>query len=111
MPAHKATQFTGRLFVCERNRSIAFRQPPVFAGKQPSTPAEELANSKQKPQWQRGGDGQACAVEKINDRVEHCWSGRVAPASLREAAVGRVDLPAGCFNQYNVPSVATLFSF
>ena len=48
-----------------------------------------MANSKQKPQWQRGGDGQACAVEKINDRVEHCgsgrvavWRGRAAPASL-----------------------------
>jgi hypothetical protein len=75
-----------------------------------------LANSKQKPQWQRGGDGQACAVEKINDRVEHCgsgrvavWRGRAAPASLREAAAGRVDLPAGCFNQYNMPGVATIF--
>src|SRR6266516_6209989 len=46
MPAYKAVQFTGRLFIGKRNRNIAFCEPPIFPGNEPGAKAEELANSK-----------------------------------------------------------------
>ena len=78
MPAHKAAQFARRLFIGKRNSNIALCQAPIFPGKDPGTKAKELAKSKQKPQWQRGGNGRPRAIKKVNDKVEHCGTGNIA---------------------------------
>src|SRR5207245_935323 len=102
MPAYKAMQVARRLFAGERNRNVAFCQTPVFSRNQPRARAKELPNSKEKSQWQRGGNGRSSAIKNINDKVEHCGTGSIAGWR------GRVDLPTACFNQYNVAGVVAV---
>jgi hypothetical protein len=60
-----------------------------------------LPNSKQKAQWQCRGNGRPRAKEDVNDKIEHCGTGSI------RVWRGRVDLPAACFNQYNVSCVVS----
>jgi hypothetical protein len=94
-------QFARRFFIAKRNRNVAFCEVPIFPGNEPCATAKELPNSKQKAQWQCRGNGRPRAKEDVNDKIEHCGTG-----SMRVWR-GRVDLPAACFNQYNVSCVVS----
>ena len=78
VPAYETTQFARRLFVAKGNRDIALCQPPIFPRSEPRAQAEKLPNTKQKPQRQRGGNGRARAIKKVNDKVEHYGAGSIA---------------------------------
>ena len=54
--AHKVTQFARRLFIRKRNFKVARCQTPIFPGKSPRANSEELPESKEKRQRQRGDD-------------------------------------------------------
>src|SRR5947199_10057447 len=101
MVAYKAMQFARRFFIAKRNRNVAFRELPIFSRNKPRTRAEQLPNSKQQRQWQCRGNGRPRAKEDVNDKIEHCGTGRIGVWR------GRVDLPAACFNQYNVSFVVS----
>src|SRR5436190_1716820 len=99
MAAHKATQFARRLFIGKRNCNVAFRELAIFSRNEPRTRAKQLPDSKQQRQWQRRGNGRPRAKEDVNDNIEHCGTGSIGLWR------GSVDLPAACFNQYNVGGV------
>ena len=77
MAAHKLTQFARRLFLCERKLKVARCQPPIFPGKSPRAKPEKFSESEEKRQRQRGGNGQAGAIKKVNDKIEHYETSRV----------------------------------
>ncbi len=105
MLTDEATQFARRFFIRKRNLKVARCQTAIFPGKHPRARAEEFAESKEKRQRQRGDDGRAGAIKKVNNKIQHCGAGGV-PGSR-----GRVDLPAACFNQYNVAVLSSSYSF
>ena len=96
MPAHKTLQFALRFLIAKCNRNIAFCQSPIFPRNDPRANAELLPDGKEKPQRHRGDNGRPRTIKEINDKIEH--RGTAGIAVWR----GRVDLPAACFNQYNV---------
>ena len=57
MAAHKLTQFARRLFLCKRNLKIARCQTPIFPGKSPRAKPDKFAETEEKRQRQRGGNG------------------------------------------------------
>jgi hypothetical protein len=57
MAAHKLTQFARRLFIRKRNLKVAHCQTPIFPGKHPRANAEELPETEEKRQRQRGDNG------------------------------------------------------
>src|SRR6266496_2119196 len=57
MAPHKLTQFARRLFVRKRNLKVARCQTPIFPGKHPRADAEELPETEEKRQRQRGDNG------------------------------------------------------
>ena len=75
MPRHKPTQFGRRLFIRKRNLKIARCQTAISSGKHPRADAEELPESEEKRQRQRGDNGSAGAIEEVNDKIEHCEAG------------------------------------
>src|SRR4029453_6737311 len=56
MAAHKLTQFARRLFIRKRNLKIARGQTAIFPGKHPCADPDELPESEEKWQRQRGGN-------------------------------------------------------
>jgi hypothetical protein len=105
MPTHEPAHFTRCLFAGKRYGNVAFGQVSILSGNEAGTKTEELSEYKEKPHWQCGGNGQPSAIEKINNEIEHCRADGIA------ARRGRVDLPAACFNQYNVRGVGITFPF
>src|SRR4029077_20864471 len=77
MEAHKLTQFARRLFIRKRNLKVARCQTPIFPGKDPRADAEELPETEEKRQRQRGDNGRAGAIKEVNDKIEHCEAGGV----------------------------------
>ena len=57
MAAHKLTQFARRLFIRKCNLKVARCQTAIFPGKHPRADAEELPESEEKRQRQRGDNG------------------------------------------------------
>src|SRR5947199_9653877 len=57
MEAHKLRHFARRLFVRKRNLKVARCQTAIFPGKHPRADAEELPESEEKRQRQRGDNG------------------------------------------------------
>src|SRR6476646_803252 len=54
MATHKLTQFARRLFIRKRNLKVSRCQTAIFPGKHPRADAEELPESEEKRQRQRG---------------------------------------------------------
>jgi hypothetical protein len=71
MAADELTHFSRGLFVDKRNRNIAFCQASIFPGNEPGTKTEKLSEGKEKPHWYRGRNCQTCAIEEINNEIEH----------------------------------------
>jgi hypothetical protein len=105
MATGQRTDFCWSFFVGKRDGNIAFCQVTILPGNEPGAKTEHLSSGEEK--WHRKcrGNCQSCAVEKINDEIEHYRRGDIA------AWRGRVNLAALCFNQYNVRGVAITFSF
>src|SRR6266566_3281472 len=57
MSAHKLTQFARRLFIRKGNLKVARCQTAIFPGKHPRADAEELPETEEKRQRQRGDNG------------------------------------------------------
>jgi hypothetical protein len=57
MAAHKLMQFARRLFIRKRNLKVPLCQTPIFAGKHPCANAEELPDTEEKRQRERGDNG------------------------------------------------------
>jgi hypothetical protein len=57
MEAHKLTQFARGLFIRKRNLKVARCQTPIFPRKHPRADAEELPETEEKWQRQRGDKG------------------------------------------------------
>jgi hypothetical protein len=57
MLVHKLAQFARRLFIRKRNLKIARCQAPILPGKHPRANTEELPESEEKRQRQRGDNG------------------------------------------------------
>src|SRR4029450_10791332 len=96
MAAHKTAQFPGRLFTAERDGNIALCQVPIVSQNDPGTESKKFSKNKENRQRQRAGYRGSCAIKEINAKIEH--AGSFSSAGQR----GSVNLPAACFNQYNV---------
>src|SRR5436309_1011361 len=105
MVAHKATRFARRFLTSECDGNVALCQASIFSENDPGTQSETLSENEEKRQREDVGDRRSRAIKKINDKIEHAGSVSIA----RER--GRVNLPAPCFNQYNVPGAAITFPF
>jgi hypothetical protein len=57
MASHKLTQFARRFFIRKGNLKVPRCQTPIFPGKHPCANAEELAETEEKRQRQRGDNG------------------------------------------------------
>ena len=69
---------------------------PIVSQNDPGTESKKFSKNEENRQWQRAGNRRSCAIKEINAKIEHAGSFRIAGES------GRVNLPAACFNQYNV---------
>ncbi len=103
MEAHKATHFARRFLTSECGGNIALCQAPIFSENNPRTQPKTFSENEEKRQRQHVGDRRSGAIKKIDDKIEH--AGSVAGER------GRVNLPAPCFNQYNVPGATIAFPF
>jgi hypothetical protein len=82
MSAHELAQLARRHFTRKRNLKIARCEPPIFAGKDPCANAEEFPKTKEERQRQRGNNGQAGAIEEVNDKIEHCGGRSASPKTM-----------------------------
>src|SRR6266508_2595129 len=103
MAAHKTAQFSRGLFIAECDGNIALREVPIVSQNHPGTESKKFSENKENRQRQHADNRRSCAIKEINAKIEHAGSFRIA------GQCGRVNLPAACFNQYNMGVLPSSF--
>src|SRR5207245_1816641 len=96
MMAHETAHFAGRFFRAEGDLDVMKSETPIFPKNEPGAEAQRVSKCKRSPQWQKTNQGKTCAVNKINEILEH----RSRPA--RSPKAYSVNLPGRRCYAYNV---------
>src|SRR5438132_703958 len=71
MMAHETAHFAGRFFRAEGDLDVMKSETPIFSKNEPGAEAQRVSKCKCSPQWQKTNQGKTCAVNKINEILEH----------------------------------------
>jgi GT2 family glycosyltransferase len=99
IPAGNTTQFPRGLFLREGDLQIPPSEPPVLREQQPRAEAQKISQGEEEADRKSARDGRSRAIQKVNAEFEHAGPASRGRLNLRRS----VNLPARCFNQYNVP--------
>src|SRR5438477_10219808 len=97
MLAHDAAYLSWRFLFSERDVDVPESQLSIFWEQQPRAETKRSSHREQKRQWEKTDQGEAGAVNEVNQIVEHAISGECA-GKLHAS----VNLPARGCNEYNV---------